>query len=300
MSGELWFAEGFTDYYAPLALTRCGISSRDEFIATMRDAVNAVLTSPARQVYSAVDMSRRAAFVDGPVSFDPSNNANTFISYYTYGRALALGIDLSIRARFPGKSLDDWMRTMWRRHPDVQMPYTEQDLQEALADATGSREFAEEIFERHINGFEPMDYPALLARAGFVLRPESPPKAWIGSPAMSFSDRGADVIGSTQRGSPLYVAGVDRADRIVEIDGKPVKTRREWDDVGASHKPGDRSTLAVEARTGRKQTEITWTQSPDVWIVSFEKEGRPVTPEITRFREAWLGSKALRPLPKIE
>jgi hypothetical protein len=68
----------------------------------------------------------------------------------------------------------------------------------------------------------------------------------------------------------------------------------------ASHKPGDRSILTVEARGGKKQFPITWAQSPDVEIVSFEKAGRPVTPEITAFREAWLGSKALQALPKID
>lgn len=295
MSGELWFAEGFTDYYAPLVLERAGLSSRDEFMATMRDAVNTVLTAPGREVFSPVDMSRRAAFVDGAASIDPQNQANTYISYYTYGRALALGIDLAIRSRFPGKSLDDMMRAMWRRHPDVQKPYAEQDLEQALADASGSGEFASDIFRRHIDGLESMDYAALLAHAGFVLRPESPPKAWVGSPALSFSDRGADVIGSTQRGSPLYLAGVDRGDRILEF-----KTRREWDDLATSHKPGDRSTLTVETRTGRKKVEIVWAQAPDVEIVSFEQAGRAMTPEIARFRDAWLGSKALRPLPKID
>jgi predicted metalloprotease with PDZ domain len=295
MSGELWFAEGFTDYYAPLILKRAGISSRDEFMRVMSNAVNTVLTSPGHEVFSAVDMSRRAAFVDGAASSDPQNQANTYISYYTYGRAIALGIDLAIRSQFPGKSLDDWMRAMWRRHPDVQKPYTQQDLERALAEATGSGEFAKEMFERHIEGLEPMEYGPLLTRAGFVLQPASPGKGWIGTPAMSFSDRGIDITGSTLRGSPLYLAGIDRGDRILEF-----KTRREWDDFAASHKPGDRSTLTVETRAGRKKVEIVWTQAPDVEIVSFEQAGRQVAPEIAAFRDAWLGSKALRPLPKIE
>ena len=145
-----------------------------------------------------------------------------------------------------------------------------------------------------------MEYASLLAHAGFVLQPEMPVKAWIGNPQMSFSDRGADVTGPTLRGSPLYIAGIDRGDRIVQIDSKNLKTRRDWDDLAGSLKPGDRSTLTVEGRSGRKQVQITWAPNPDVWITSFEKAGRPVTPEIMAFRDAWLGSKALRPLPKID
>jgi predicted metalloprotease with PDZ domain len=295
MSGELWFAEGFTDYYAPLILHRAGLMSRDEFIRVMGRAVDTVLTAPGREAFSPIDMSRQAAFIDGAASIDPENQANTYISYYTYGRAIALGIDLAIRSEFPGKSLDNWMRAMWRLHPDVQKPYTERDLEQALAEATGSAKFAREIFQRHIEGLEPMEYGALLADAGFLLQPASPGKAWLGTPVMSFSDRGADVIGPTLRGSPLYLAGIDRGDRILDF-----KTRREQDDLAASHKPGDRGTLTVEGRSGKKRIEITWAQAPDVEIVSFEKAGRPVTPEITDFRDAWLGSKALRPLPKIE
>jgi predicted metalloprotease with PDZ domain len=156
------------------------------------------------------------------------------------------------------------------------------------------------MFQRHIDGLEPMEYGALLAPAGFVLRAASPDKAWIGTPQMNFSDRGIDITGSTLRGSPLYIAGIDRGDRIVDFDGNAVETRQELNDLVASHKPGNRSMLTVEARAGKKRVEITWAQAPDVEIVSFENAGRQVTPEITAFREAWLGSKALRPLPKID
>ena len=85
----------------------------------MGGAVSSVLTAPGRLVFNVVDMSRHAPFVDAATANDPVNTTNTFISYYTYGQALALGIDLSIRSRFPGKTLDDWMRAMWREHPDI-------------------------------------------------------------------------------------------------------------------------------------------------------------------------------------
>ena len=119
------------------------------------------------------------------------------------------------------------MRAMWRRHPDVQKPYTEQDLEQALAEATGSSEFAKEMFQRHIDGLEPMEYAALLAHAGFVLQAASPGKAWIGTRDALFRPRDRR-IGPTLRGSPLYIAGIDRGDRIVESDGKDLKTRRDW------------------------------------------------------------------------
>src|ERR1700691_4295331 len=91
---------------------RAGLWSLDRFTRSMSGAVNQVMTAPGRQIHNIVEMSRLAPFVDAATANDPVNYANTFISYYTYGQAVALGIDLEIRRHFPGKSVDDWMKTM--------------------------------------------------------------------------------------------------------------------------------------------------------------------------------------------
>ena len=46
MSSELWFAEGFTNYYGPLTLRRAGLWSLDRFTRSMGGAVNQVMTAP--------------------------------------------------------------------------------------------------------------------------------------------------------------------------------------------------------------------------------------------------------------
>ncbi len=300
MSGELWFAEGFTNYYGPLTLKRAGLSTLDQFARSIGFAVSAVLTAPGRKVFNVVDMSRMAPFVDAATSIDPNNFSNIFISYYTYGEALALGIDLAIRERFPGKSLDDWMRTMWREHPDIQKPYTLQDLQSALAEATGSREFADEIFRRHIFGMEPLDYEALLRRAGLLLRSTHPGQASLGTQRFSYSDQGAEITGNTLRGTALYDAGLDKGDRILQCGGKSVKASTDLDACIAGRKPGDRIQVKAGTRAGEKEIEIVLEANPMLELVPYEQAGQPITPEITALRQAWLSSKALHPLPTIE
>ena len=298
-SGELWFAEGFTNYYGSLALKRAGLDTLDRFTRSMAGAVTAVLTAPGRLVSNVIDMSRQAPFVDGAFSIDPVNTANDYISYYTYGQALALGIDLAIRARFPGKSLDDWMRQLWREHPDIDKPYTLDDLQRTLATATGSPDFAADIFRRHIYGKQPMDYEALLAHAGLLLeKGAGRPRALLGAPPATFSNRGMTLNGPTLRGSPLYEAGLDRGDRIVEWDGHAVRTQAKLDAILARHQPGDRIRVRVETRAGWKDVDLVLGEPPGLRIVPFESAGRPLTPEMAAFREAWLSSKAIHPLPK--
>ena len=299
MSGELWFAEGFTNYYGPLALKRAGLESIERFTRSMGGAVSAVMTAPGREIFNVVDMSRHAVFFDGGSAGDPVNTTNIFISYYTYGQAIALGTDLAIRAQFPGKSLDDWMRAMWRAHPDTSKPYTLDDLQQTLASVT-SKEFAAGIFANHVYGKEPMDYEKLLARAGILLRQAATPKVWTGTSAMglSFSDRGAELTAATLRGSPLYNAGLDRGDRIVEWDGKAIKTQAELTTLLDAHKPGDRIRLQVETRGGKKEAELELAGPPGFEMEPYEMAGKELTPEMKAFRDAWLGSKAIHPAPQ--
>jgi predicted metalloprotease with PDZ domain len=299
MSGELWFAEGFTNYYGILTLKRAHLSSLDQFAGEMGDAVNTMLTAPGRTVHNVIEMSRLAPFVDAARSIDPNNFANTFISYYTYGQALALGIDLAIREQFPGKSLDNWMRSMWREHPDIDKPYTLQDLQNTLAETTGSSQFAQDIFNRHIYGKEPIDFASLLPTAGMLLRKERPGSAWLGARKLNFNGDSVELANNTLRDSPLYNAGLDRGDRILRWDGKTIKSSVDLDSWLAKHKPGDRVRLQVESRGQKKTCELMLAEDPTLEIVTYERAGNSLTPAIQSFRHAWLDSKALHPLPRI-
>ena len=60
-------------------------------------------------------MRLRAPFVDAASSIDRTAWSNTFISYYTYGAAIAFGLDLEMRARSNGATTaDDFMRALVR------------------------------------------------------------------------------------------------------------------------------------------------------------------------------------------
>jgi predicted metalloprotease with PDZ domain len=300
MSGELWFGEGFTNYYGPLALKRAGLTSIDRFLDTVGGAVNTVLTAPGREVFNVVDMAKQAPFVDAATANDPVNTQNTFISYYTYGEAIALGADLTIRTKFPGKSLDDWMRQMWKEHPDVQKPYTLDDLQTALSNATGDKAFAADFFKRHVLGKEAPDYKSLLADAGVELRKRPGNHVWLGAVRYALSDSGMDITGPVLRDSPAYAAGLDRGDKILDFDGKVLKSEsdlRKWLD---GHKPGNVVKLNVDGRGGKKNVEVTLTESPAMEAVTFEYAGKPVSKEQLALRQQWLSSKAVHPLPVLQ
>src|SRR5206468_8325317 len=79
MSGELWLAEGFTQYYGSLMMKRAGLVSVDEAARDFGGLVESVTQGAGRQVRSAVEMSRMAPFIDGGKPVDRVNWPNTVI-----------------------------------------------------------------------------------------------------------------------------------------------------------------------------------------------------------------------------
>ncbi len=291
MSRELWLAEGFTSYYDDLAIRRAGLISDDDLAAALSGTLDAVINSPGRRFFSPVEMSMRAPFVDAATTVDPTNHANTFISYYTWGAAIGLGLDLTLRTRFDA-SLDDFMREMWRAHGKPGKPYTLDDVRATLGRVAQDPAFAAEFFERYIAGRDVVDYDALLAGAGFVLRRAAPGRPTLGRVRLEFRDGHALVASPTLIGTPLYEAGIDRGDRILTLDGRPVAAEADVAAVLAAHAPGDAIAITFEQRGRTGSATLTLAEDPTLEVVTFETAGRPVTDEIRAFRAAWLGSRA--------
>jgi predicted metalloprotease with PDZ domain len=296
MTDSLWLAEGFTQYYGVLLLARAGLLEPRQALAQFGAAVNAVIRDPGRQVNSPVDMSRMAPFVDAARSIDPTDFDNTFISYYTYGSAVALGLDLSLRDRSNGTlTLDDFMRGMWRKYGKpggrapglVAHPYSLTDIRDTLADVSGDRAFADDFFRRYMTGRDVPDYARLLQRAGIVFRRRNPGRGWMGAAPTDGSTRIGDLV---PPGSPAYEAGLEHDDQITAIDGREVSSWTQLLDVIASRKPGDRVRVDFRRRNGTSVNGMmTLQEDPSTEIAAIEDTGGAPSAEQKAFRDAWLG-----------
>jgi predicted metalloprotease with PDZ domain len=301
MSSELWFAEGFTQYYGELLLVRSGFVDLDDYTGTLGGLINQILNTPAAAKYPATQMSRYSVFADAGVSIDPNNNANDFTSYYTYGGAIALALDLRLRSDF-NMTLDDYMRQVWLTRGKVMKPYTVPDLQSDLAKATNNPKFAADFFKKYITGIDKNNYEELLTKAGLVLRRVEPEKGWAGSlattagrgragqPRAANAD-GLPILSSTIIGSPVYKAGLDAGDIILKVNGVDIKDQKGFDDQLNGKKPGDKLTVNYKNRTGSHETTIVLEQNPNFEVLTFEKAGKQLSKEQETFRNNWLQSK---------
>lgn len=298
MSGELWIAEGFTNYYGPLVIARAGILAPDQYAEGLSNAVNTLTNSPARRFTGAMGMSQQAPFVDAAASIDPHNRVNTFISYYTYGEGLGLALDLMLRARTPGATLDDFMREMWRRHGKAQTaalaparPYTAADAEAALAAVANDSAFARDFFRRFVVGSELPDFPRLLERGGFLVRVAEPDRGWIGDLPLASFDGRVVVSGPTIMGSPAYEAGIAAGDRIVSVNDVQMTTDAQLRAAIAELKPGATVRMSWQGRTGLRSGTLPVRANPRVEVVAFEKADRTPSAAQRAFREAWLRSR---------
>jgi predicted metalloprotease with PDZ domain len=297
----LWLAEGFTQYYGELILGRAGLADPQRTIDAFAQSANAVVNESGRQFRSAVEMSRMAPFVDAARSVDRTNFRTTFISYYTYGAAVALGLDLSLRDRTDGKvTLDDFMRAMWTKHGKpggsqpglVAKPYSLADVRDRLAEVSGDGAFADTFVTRYITGHDAIDYGPLVRRAGLLLTRRNAGTPWPGD--LSFSQQSTTIANLVAPGTPAYEAGLEQDDVITSVDGRAVSTPRDIQEALARHKPGDRVSIAFTRRSGPATATLTLKEDPSFTFEPVEGTGRSLTSDQKAFRDAWLGSQIKR------
>jgi predicted metalloprotease with PDZ domain len=208
------------------------------------------------------------------------------------------------------------MRAMWIAHgkPDgpspaiIARPYTLKDARDRLAEVSGDRAFANEFFDKYIEGREVPDYARLFSRAGLVLRKRNPGGAWVGLFDQNGSSdrrrgRRAALVAVTPAsadglripelvpwGSPAFKGGLEEADVITAADGKPITGIGDWQAALRARKPGDRMTVAYTRNGTPAQTTLVVAEDPALEVVTVESTGAALSGGQKTFREAWLRS----------
>lgn len=279
MSGELWFAEGFTSYYTRLTLVRAGIITPEEYIGGLAGTINYVTNSPGRKYRNPIQMSQHAPFVDAAKSIDPNNYGNTFVSYYSYGSYLGLALDLTLRSKFEDVNLDDLMRYMWEHFGKAEIPYQIPDIEKALAAITKDAAFAKSFFAQYIYQSNLPDLQGLLMQFGIKLQLKNIGKTTPVS--LSYGADGATVKSNISQNHPFYAAGINKDDKILAINGT---LPTEENELLSNLKIGQTYTLKY-LQNGLEETgSFVATQDPALTISLSEESGKAMKGK----RDKWL------------
>ncbi len=289
----LWVAEGFTDYYASVALRRAGLITDREFLEEKASAFQDLQDTPGRLVQSAEESS-----FDTWIKYyrQDENSINSQVSYYDKGAILGLLLDLEIRKKSGGaKSLDDVMRYLYAEFFKKNRNYTPQDFQKTCELMAGSG--LDQFFSRYVRGHEELDYDAALNVAGLRLDitgttdPSQPPaqRAHLGADTSQQGER--LMVTRVHAGSPAYEQGLNAGDQIVAVDN--MRASREFLLARlAEKKPGDLLRLTVFRFDDLRPIEIKLGErnAADYHIIPI---GQP-TDEQKQNYQAWLAAPLVK------
>ncbi|MGB2760098.1 MAG: PDZ domain-containing protein [Maribacter stanieri] len=285
MSGELWFAEGFTSYYTNLILCRAGLITPEKYVEGLTGTFNYVWNSPARQFFNPIEMSYQAPFVDASTSVDPVNRENTFISYYSYGSVLGLALDLSLREK--DLNLDDFMKLVWNTYGKTENSYCIENLNETLNIYAGDT-FGNNFFNRFIHKSEMPSYTDLFKTVGVSLS-QNTEAAYIGAAVSITDDLNGKIQSNTRIGSPAYIAGLDKDDIITSINNKPFPNGIQFNTfIKDEFKPKDTLSITFLREGIERKTEVTLTSDPNYAINLIEKNDKTPSKKVLKARQAWL------------
>lgn len=277
MTGTLWFAEGFTSYYTNLTLCRAGIISPEEYVKRLNGTFNYVWNSPARDLNNPIEMSYQAPFVDAATAVDQIDHGNTFISYYSYGSMLGLALDLSLRQH--GLNLDDFMRKMWEAQGKNEDPYTIDDLHFNLSLYAG-KGFADHYFNSYIYDGKMPDFTALFESVGIELKRE------VEKPYIGLNLRDNAIASYPFIGSPAYLAGLTKGDRILTIGETKLTQDTDLEKILSSKKVGDSLNISYQRFGTQHATQITLKSDPTYEITLDSRAKR----RVEKHRNNWLNN----------
>ena len=236
----LWFFEGFTSYYDDLLLRRAGLIDDAAYLKLLTKSLNQVLQTPGRLVQTVAQAS-----FDAWVKYyrQDENTPNATVSYYTKGAALALCLDLGLRAHGQ-TTLDAVMRGLWQRCGGG--PMTEADLLQVLRELSG-RSWEGEI-ARWVHSTGELPLQELLEQHGVAVLEE--PAQTAQALGLRVAESGGIQIKTVLRGGAAEVAGFAAGDEWIGVEAGAKRANAGWrlgrlDDLALYALPGQTVTALV-------------------------------------------------------
>ena len=260
----LWVFEGFTAYYDALAVQRCGLMSREDYLQKLAQALTRLMRTPGRLVQPLEDSS----FDSWIKLYRPDENTpNAQVSYYLKGSLVAMALDLSLRNE--GKtSLDEVMKSLWQTYGQSGLAVPENAIEQLVEKLSGSKHA--ELFQAMLRDTTELpfatlfkqfaiDYEVKLASADKG-KASRIPRSVLG---LKLANGNEVKLAHVFTGTAAELAGLAAGDVIIAIDDLKVSVQTLERVVGRKA-PGSKLNLHVFRRDELMQFSlVTQAEAPD-------------------------------------
>jgi predicted metalloprotease with PDZ domain len=291
----LWAFEGITSYYDDLALVRCGLITREQYLRGLARTMTAVERGAGRRRQSVADSS-----FDAWIKYyrQDENAPNAIVSYYAKGALIALALDLTVRkATRGGRSLDDVMRALWTEYGGTGRGVGEDDV-EALAQRVTGVDLRR-FFERALRSTADWRWEPLLAsfglrvtrfpaqssgdRGGQAPSAPKPPRAVLGA---RIESAGSDIkLAQVFDAGAAQAAGLSAGDALVALNGLRL-TPGNWEQMLGRHRPGAVVRIAAFRRDELIERRVRLKAAPrDTYALSIDPRASAAQ---RRLLDGWL------------
>jgi predicted metalloprotease with PDZ domain len=152
-TASLWFAEGLTEYYARVVLSRLGISSPASFLGDVQGDMTGLYRRPQRMEMT--ELSRKIVHVP----------TTELVDLYKKGPLLGFLLDTEIRWQTNNRrSLDDAMRHFNEQYGKTGKTFGDEEIIPIIEQATGAR--LGEFYRRYIAGRDTLPFDLAFERLG--------------------------------------------------------------------------------------------------------------------------------------
>jgi predicted metalloprotease with PDZ domain len=289
-TADLWHYEGVTSYYDDLFLLRAGLIPAVEYLDLVAEQATRLERAPARQLQTLAD----ASFETWIKYYQPDENSpNASLNYYVKGALAALCLDLHLRLH-SSTTLDEVMRTLWRRYGAEGVGVPERGLEAVARELSGLP--LQSFFDAALRSTAELPLVELLDAfgVGAERRPQysvidnggrsggRPPLAWAGLRLKP----GDTVVAHVLAQSPAQAAGLSAGDKLVAWDGWRL-TPASWQRFVDHAVPGQAVSLHYFRDDELLTTVLTPVAPPaDTWVLMLREE---VPAEVAERRMRWLG-----------
>lgn len=276
----LYVSEGFTAYYEDLIVYRSGFYTREEFLQKIANS----FSYSDNQLGAAIQPLNEASFDAWIKYYRPNENSNnSSVSYYSKGSAVAAALDMLIRTKTNAKkSLDDVMQVLYQTYfLGYNRGFTDSEFQQAVAQIAGCD--MSDFFKNYIYNTQRIPFDSISNDFGLMLEDNfaDDEKVYVGINIQN----GKNTIGSVERNSPAWFAGLNVGDEVVAINN--VRFGGDLSNSLADVRIDDKVDFLV-ARSGMiKQFTLKATNTPYVSYYLVLQEG--LSDIKKNILKSWLG-----------